>query len=122
MTDDLLRQVLAAGLLQIAQRLDRIEARLTASQPWDAEDRPSAGTKHADLLDALETYFASAPFTAGGVIEAANDDGALFDAVHRLVDLDGDRPAVHLGRILARLPALERVGDRRGCGLFRVRR
>ena len=75
-----------------------------------------------DLRQALDLFFGSAPFTAAGVIEAADTDGTLFDAVHPLVDLDGDRPAVHLGRILARLPGLERVGDLRGAGLFRLRR
>jgi len=103
MTDELLRELLAEvrGLR--------------------ADLRRQRGDRTGDLEHALDQFFGSAPFTAAGVIEAANTDGDLFDAVNPLVDLDGDRPAVHLGRILAGLPGLERVGDRRGAGLFRLR-
>ena len=86
-----------------------------------ADLRQQHGDRADDLVAALEQFFGPAPFTASGVIEAANTDGNLFDAVQPLVDLDGVCPAVHLGRILARLPGVERAGDKRGVLLFRLR-
>ena len=118
MPDDLLRQVLAAGLLRIEQRLDRIEAQLSSTTPRELEP-----DDHADLLDALRSYFGGGPFTAGTVLLAAAENRSLGDALAEVIDMNLTRHgrAVQLGKLLSRLPGLLAVGGRRGARLFRVR-
>ena len=115
-TDDLLRQVLAAGLLRIEQRLDRIEAAINSSSSAGIED-------HADLLDALRSYFGGGPFTSGTVLLAAAENRNLADALAEVIDMNLTRHgrAVQLGKLLSRLPGLLAVGGRRGARMFRLR-
>jgi hypothetical protein len=76
---------------------------------------------HADLIAALAEEFGPAPFTAAGVLMAAEEPGSeIAHALARLIDMEHPS-AITLGRLLARLPELEAAGDRRGCRLFRVR-
>ena len=117
MADDaLLRQVLAAGLLRIEQRLDRIEAAINSSSSAGIED-------HADLLDALRSYFGGGPFTSGTVLLAAAENRSLGDALAEVIDMNLTRHgrAVQLGKLLSRLPGLLAVGGRRGARMFRLR-
>lgn len=121
MNDDLLRQMLAAGLLRIEQRLDAIEEALEFCRRRETcAGADTSSTDYADLEETIRYYFDDAAFTANGLIAAANDDGTVLDAVAPLVDLDGARPAIVLGRILNKLPGVERLPGR--IALYRLRR
>lgn len=110
----------------LARSLARIEAELAAQrQMLEQIERAlnPAFSIYADLEHAIRTYFGTkAMFTASGVCMAADQDSDLFDAVHVHVDLDAPNPAIHMGRTLAKCPNVERVADKRGSGLFRLRR
>ena len=122
MTDDLLRQVLAAGLLRIEQRLDRIEAEIGRLNFEGAESDDHA-TVEQELTRALRDYFGGGPFTSSTVLMAAEERGTLQEILAGVVDYNQTphARAVQLGRLLARLPGLQRVGGRRGAVLWRVR-
>ena len=122
MADDaLLRQVLAAGLLRIEQRLDRIEDELSSlrARTLDAD----AATFDQELIDALRGYFGGGPFTSGTVLLAAAENRNLADALAEVIDMNLTRHgrAVQLGKLLSRLPGLLAVGGRRGARMFRLR-
>ena len=77
-----------------------------------------------ELVSALGDYFgAGAPFTAAGVLMAAEESADLADALSSAIDMNlpPSARAVSLGRLLATLPDLELVGDRRGSKLWRLR-
>lgn len=113
MNEEVFRAI-AGALARIEGRLERIETELAAHN--------SAASAYTDLEHALRAYFGTkAVFTASGACMAADQDGALFDAVSVHVDLDAPNPAIHMGRVLARCPNVERVGDKRGAGLFKLR-
>jgi GAF domain-containing protein len=108
----------------LGERLARVEALLVEilerlppqAEPEEAVER---------LLDAIGGYFGSAPFSVRGLLSTATEDprGAFADALAAVIDLNAapQAQAVSLGRLLARLPALEVVGASRGAGLYRLR-
>jgi hypothetical protein len=105
---------LLALLTRIAVAVEGLRADLRRERAADAR---------ADLVAALADYFGPGTFTACGVLEVVAEapTGALAFAVAAAVDLDTPSPAIALGRLFARMTALEPVGDRRGAGLYRVR-
>jgi hypothetical protein len=117
MTDDGLR-ALAASLARIEMRLDAIEDQLSRAR---AISHAGVRIDHADLLEALQSYFGGASFTAGTVLMAGEDRGELQDVLAGLIDYQQTPHgrAVQLGRLLARMPGLQRVGGRRGARLWR---
>lgn len=101
MTDELLRQVL--------EELRGLRADLRRQRSDD----------HAGLVAALAECFGPAPFTAGGVLMAAEEPGSEIGAA--LAAAGNPTSPIALGRLLATLPELEPAGDRRGSRMFRLR-
>jgi hypothetical protein len=88
-----------------------IHATLRGRQASDVE---------VDLVAALAECFGPAPFTAAGVLMAAEEPGSQLGAA--LAELvDNTASTIVIGRLLARLPDLEPAGDRRGSRMFRLR-
>jgi len=85
MTDDLLRQVIAAGLLQIAQRLDRIEAAI-AHHNFVADESDDHATVEQELTSALRDFFGGAPFTSSTVLMAGEERGTLQEILAGVID------------------------------------
>jgi hypothetical protein len=77
------------------------------------------------LIAALRAEFTDCRFSAKGLIDEAADcpGGAIANALAPLVDMNGAPHgwAVAVGRILARLPELERVAEHRGVAVYRLR-
>ena len=121
MTDELLRQVLAAGLLRIEQRLERIETAI-AERNFAPSESDDHATVEQELTSALRDYFGGGPFTSSTVLMAGEERGTLQEILAGVVDYNQTphARAVQLGRLLARLPGLQRVGGRRGAVLWRV--
>ena len=119
MADDLLRQVIAAAMLRIEQRLDRIEAAIS--------ERNFAPADHADQLeDALCSHFAPGEeITAAVVLRLVDADpyGAVGEAVAALVNLNGDARSrsTAVGVLLSGLHCLQLVGERRGAARYILR-
>ena len=85
--------------------------------------RERVGDAHAALLDAIEATFGDGVFTAGGLITEARDNphGGISLALSGLVDMNGTHSGISLGRLLARIPELVPIGDRRGVALYQLR-
>jgi hypothetical protein len=79
----------------------------------------------ADLVIALQEYFGDGVFTVAGILEVVDADPyhPLTSAIERSVDMkmNSQGRATKLGQILASLPDLDLVGERRGASLYRVR-
>ena len=75
------------------------------------------------LAAAIESYFGGSPFTASGLVAAADTSDRLADALAEVIDLNLDRRAlaVSVGLLLARQPWVEVRGQQRGAGLYRLR-
>jgi hypothetical protein len=116
----------AAGLRALGAAIARLELRqvelLAAVERIEARLAPAPEVD--DLVAALAEFFGSASFTAGAILIACEDDprGRLAAAVGAVVDFNQPphNRSVQLGRLLARLPGLQRVGGRRGAALWRV--
>ena len=102
-------------LLSILLELRQIRAAL---------GRQHANAGHAELLDAIEETFGDGVFTAGGLVTEARDNphGRISLALSGLVDMNGISTSISLGRLLARMPQLTPIGDRRGVALYQLRR
>lgn len=74
------------------------------------------------LVAELAEFFGAAPFSAAGVLMAAEESASLADALAAAIDTNGTPEACarRLGRLLPAL-GLEAAGDRRGARLWRVR-
>ena len=85
----------------------------------DLRRQPSAPA----LIAALDGWIGGARFTVAGVLEAAEEDRALADALADVVDMDasGRSRATALGTLLARLPEVEVAAQQRGCAVYRLR-
>ncbi len=120
MTDQQAAQALAL-LARAVVGIERVAAALEARAPGPAADR------RAGLVDALaECFGPGSPFGAAGVDDAALDFGPLAEALAGCIDTNAPGPArrVALGLLMADLARdghLERVGDRRGSALYRLR-
>lgn len=108
---DLLRAVVAE---LVALRAEVRALRLAAERRAPAE---------AELVAEIEEFFGPAPFTASGVLLAADESPGLAEVLGKLVDLNAPDHArvVAVGRLLARLPGLQADGCRRGAKLYRCR-
>src|SRR5262245_38461428 len=79
---------------------------------------------NTNLISALTDYFgAGSRFTASGVLQAAEDEPALADALAELLDMNAAPRgrAIRLGAILSRMPELEIVAQQRGVAVYRMR-
>lgn len=87
---------------------------------------PRRADRHADaLLAAVEDEFGDGRFTTAGLLAIAADEprGDLAAALAAVVDLNAAprATATALGRLLARLPAVEVVAESRGVAVYRLR-
>lgn len=102
--------------------LEQILAELQALH--EKVDQLSRAPRAPALIAALRETFGDSPFTASGVLSAAERCVALFDELVEHLDVEAPRhaQAVALGRLLARLDEIEIKRSSRGIHLYRVLR
>jgi hypothetical protein len=76
-----------------------------------------------DLVAEIRDEFGEGRFTARGLLDLASEAPALGQALAAAVDPDASprSRSTALGRLLARLPAVEVVAEQRGVAVYRLR-